>query len=74
MTRTFLVVPHALLPDLVDGHSATGALTPHWDFDCMAPIGGIRSDAHDMLNYLEAQLNDKNSAFALTHRPTFKSQ
>ena len=72
MDMTFLVVPPEMLPHLVDGHTATGALTPHWDFDVMAPIGGIKSTAHDMLNYLEAQLTDKNKAFALSHQPTFK--
>lgn len=72
MNRTFLVVPQQLLTQFADGHYANGLPAPHWDWDCMAPIGAIRSDAHDMLNYLEAQLNGKNKAYDLCRQPTLK--
>ncbi|MCP5114243.1 MAG: beta-lactamase family protein, partial [bacterium] len=32
-----------------------------WDMDVMAPAGGIRSTASDMLTYLEAQLNPESA-------------
>jgi CubicO group peptidase (beta-lactamase class C family) len=72
MSRTFLVVPQDLLPQFAAGHTPTGAPAAHWDWDCMAPIGAIRSTAHDMLNYLGAHLASKNKAFDLCHQPTFK--
>jgi CubicO group peptidase (beta-lactamase class C family) len=68
MTRT-------TLGGVVDSNEAQGYLNgspaAHWDFDVIAPAGAIRSSAHDLLNYLEAQLDGKNKAMQLTHRTTF---
>ena len=40
---------------------------PAWDLDAIAPAGGIRSTAGDMLTYLEAQLRADSPALRLSH-------
>jgi CubicO group peptidase (beta-lactamase class C family) len=72
MSESFINVPENLNAVFADGHNEKGIKVPHWNFDCMAPAGSIKSSAHDILNFLEAQLNDKNETFSLTHHPTFK--
>jgi CubicO group peptidase (beta-lactamase class C family) len=72
MGQSFLIVPQKLSQSFADGHSGTGTPVAHWDYDCMAPAGGIKSTANNMLNYLEAQITNRNKAFALCHQPTYK--
>ncbi len=47
--------------------SATGYLygkpAPYWQFDCMAGAGAIKSNASDMLNYLDAHIHSTNKGF-----------
>jgi CubicO group peptidase (beta-lactamase class C family) len=40
---------------------------PTWNLDAIAPAGGIRSTAGDMLTYLEAQLRADSPALRLSH-------
>ncbi len=76
MNSSFLKVPQNYLAKNVQGYAANGVATSHWDFDCIAPAGGIKSSASDMLTYLNAQLNTKNSnlnaMFNLAHKITYK--
>ncbi len=41
----------------IEGHFPLGHPVHAWDMDALAPAGGIRSTAGDMLTYLEANLN-----------------
>ncbi len=43
------------------GHSPDGALAVNWDFDVMAPAGGLRSTVEDLLIFLQAHLYPINS-------------
>lgn len=63
-------------PALVGGHDAFGQAVPHWNFDALAGAGALRSNADDMLRYLQAMMAGRNAAgspFALVQtaqRPT----
>jgi len=41
----------------IQGHSANHQPARAWDLDALAGAGALRSDASDMLTYLEAQLH-----------------
>ncbi len=41
-----------------------GKPAPYWDFDCLAGAGVIKSNASDMLNYLEAHYNGHYEKFS----------
>jgi serine-type D-Ala-D-Ala carboxypeptidase/endopeptidase len=46
---------------LTSGHSPDGVLAINWDFDVMAPAGGLRSTVEDLLLFLKAHLYPANS-------------
>ncbi len=71
MNSTGLLVGPKQSSLFVDGHDAANITTSHWDFDCMAPAGGIKSNAIDMLNYFEAQLTNKLKFSAQSHQSLF---
>ena len=65
----------SLTPDmkqrLIQGHDGNHKPAPPWDLTALAGAGGIRSDAADMLTYLEAELHpaklaDKTLGAAIT--------
>lgn len=43
---------------LVPGRNAVGKRVPNWTFQCMAPAGALRSNARDMVLFLEKQFQD----------------
>jgi CubicO group peptidase (beta-lactamase class C family) len=49
---------------LAVGHDGSLAPTANWDLPALAGAGALRSDAEDMLTFLEAQLGYKRSALA----------
>jgi CubicO group peptidase (beta-lactamase class C family) len=64
MTDTAISLPPNLLARLMQGHDGYGRPTPRWDLEkAFAGAGGIRSDAADMLTYLEAQMHPERSPF-----------
>jgi serine-type D-Ala-D-Ala carboxypeptidase/endopeptidase len=46
---------------LTSGHDSEGNVVPNWHFDALAGCGAIRSDAADLLKFLEASLGPANS-------------
>ncbi len=54
------------------GHSRRGKLVEHWHFEGMAPAGGLRSTAADLLRFLDANLDQKETplqrAFLQVHQ------
>ncbi len=61
---------------LVKAHTNRGAVTEHWEFDCMAPSGALRSNTTEMLNYLKFWIQEnenptlqraRNTALKLQH-------
>jgi CubicO group peptidase (beta-lactamase class C family) len=75
MNSTFLKVPKNYLAKRVQGYTSEGKETSYWDFDCIAPTGGIKSNAVDMIQYLNAQYLSKNmlsNAAILTQKETYK--
>lgn len=59
-------------PFLTTGHMGTIPVS-HWDLNALAPAGGIRSNAEDLVKYVKAQMGLLNSnlypAMALTQQP-----
>ncbi len=46
---------------LTPGHSPDGKVVSNWHFDALAGCGAIRSDAADLLKFIEANLGPANS-------------
>ena len=73
MQHTFIVIPPVEEKNFITGHNGKGAPVHGWDLNAMAPAGGIRSDAGDMLKYVVAQLHPPAGiiaqAVALQHEP-----
>lgn len=43
------------------GHDREGKIAPHFDVDVLAGAGGMNSNVHDMLTYLDANLGEPHS-------------
>ncbi|MGA7155359.1 MAG: serine hydrolase [Acidobacteriaceae bacterium] len=69
MTDTAIALTPAMRARFIQGYDGNGTAAHAWDLDALAGAGAIRSDAADMLTYLEAQLHpDHLPAGVLTHR------
>jgi CubicO group peptidase (beta-lactamase class C family) len=60
MPNTSIKLTPEMRANLAPGHNANG-IAENWDFDAMAGAGAIRSNAQDMLNYLQAHMNATQS-------------
>ena len=73
MAHTYIQIPAAEQRNFLPGHDLRDEPVHAWDLDSMAPAGGIRSDAADMMRYLRAQLDpparELAQAVALQHQP-----
>lgn len=74
MKSTGIEISPAMKARFIEGHDDSGKPARGWDLGSLQGAGGIRSDAADMLTYLEAQLHPEKltdttlaSAVPLTH-------
>lgn len=58
MTNTVIRLSDEQRARLAHGHSPQGEVVPGWDFDVFAPAGAFRSNAGDMLTFIEANLKE----------------
>jgi len=58
MTNTAIRLAHEQRMRLALGHSSKSEVVPSWDFDVFAPAGAFRSNAEDLLTFIEANLAD----------------
>lgn len=63
MKNTYVHVS-ATTPDSATGH-INGNKVPYWKFDALAGAGAIKSNAEDLLNYLEAHIKTGKKKFAM---------
>ena len=56
--------------EIVSPLDTKGNPVSHWDFNVLAPAGGIFSNISDMAKFAEAQLDPKYKALQLTHQKT----
>lgn len=49
--------------DFAQGHNAKGKAVQHWDFDAISPAGALRSNAVDMLLFVQSNLGIRNPYF-----------
>jgi CubicO group peptidase (beta-lactamase class C family) len=68
MPDTSVTLPDSRRDRLIGGHSRMAGPFPHWDFDVLAPAGGLRSTAEDMLSFLDANLRPRDDALGLALR------
>ncbi|MFM8471053.1 MAG: serine hydrolase domain-containing protein [Limisphaerales bacterium] len=61
MTNTAIRLADEQRARLTPGHSPKGEVVPGWDFDIFAPAGAFRSNATDLLAFLEANLTDADT-------------
>ncbi len=64
MKDTAVVLSPEQRSRLMQGYDAQRRPTPAWDLDAFASAGGIRSNAEDMLTYLEAELHPERTPFS----------
>lgn len=57
--------------NLATGYDLEGNPTTYWQNDLAQPAGGIRSTTHDMLLYIQQQLDPRNKAAQLSHELTY---
>ncbi len=69
MTATGITLTPDLTDRLAAGHVGT-AVVPHWDIPTLAGAGALRSNAHDMLIFLRANLGLTESALLSAMRTT----
>ncbi len=62
MTNTVIRLSDPQRARLSPGHSPKGEPVANWDFDVVAPAGAFRSDASDLLTFIEANLADSNTS------------
>lgn len=53
------------------GYTMEGSETSHWELGDFAGAGGLRSTPEDMINFVIANLKEKNDALKLSHSSTF---
>jgi CubicO group peptidase (beta-lactamase class C family) len=56
---------------LVKGFDANGEVVSNWDFDVLFGGGGILSTTEDLVKFVNAQFNPKNTELTITRKPTF---
>lgn len=61
MTNTAIRLTDGQRARLTPGHSAKGDVVPGWDFDVFAPAGAFRSNASDLLTFVEANLAEADT-------------
>lgn len=66
MTDTFVEVPFNRLIGLTDGHDLQLNKTKHWQLPTLAGAGAIKSTTQDMVRFLQANINRKPLAAALS--------
>ncbi len=75
MTSTTLTVSAENQARFASGHASDGDPTPAFPFAVLAPAGGIRSSAADMLRFVQANLGQVDAsispALRRTHAPQF---
>lgn len=72
LTHTFIQIPSSEAVNFLTAHGPHNEPGHAWDLDAMAPAGGIRSTADDMLTYLVAQIHPPTglqAAITLQHQP-----
>lgn len=75
MAHTGVELNRTQLKYLAQGHTKKGRKTNHWQLTGMAPAGGLKSSAGDMVKFLQANLSLNATeqliadAFAQTHEP-----
>jgi D-alanyl-D-alanine-carboxypeptidase/D-alanyl-D-alanine-endopeptidase len=70
MESTAVALSPSMRARLAPGHDAEGRAVANWDMDALAGAGAVRSDAHDMIRYLQAMMSaGPDTAYALAREP-----
>lgn len=59
---------------MIQGYTATGKSTPHWNLGLFTPAGALLTGTQDMLKYLAYQLEEKDKACKKSHQVTFSGK
>jgi CubicO group peptidase (beta-lactamase class C family) len=73
LKNTAVELTPAMKANCIQGHGANHQPVKGWDLDALAGAGAIRSDAADMLTYLEAQLHPNHLPVAASSTPAGKT-
>ncbi|NJD18646.1 MAG: DUF3471 domain-containing protein [Gemmatimonadetes bacterium] len=61
MSHTGMTLTPDMQSWMVKGHDQAGDVVPLWSFDALAGAGALRSDMHDMLTFLKANVGEPRS-------------
>jgi serine-type D-Ala-D-Ala carboxypeptidase/endopeptidase len=61
LTNTVIHLNAEQRDHLAPGHNPQGQIVPNWDMDALAGCGALRSDAHDLLTFLSANLQTNST-------------
>ncbi len=71
MRQTKIALSKSDFEIFAQGYDVEGNPTPYWRNRIAEPDGGIRSTTHDMILFMQEQMNTKDSAAWLSHQLTF---
>ncbi len=74
MSNTAIRLSEEQKKRLSPGHDAQGAVVPGWRFDVLAPAGGFRSNADDVLKFLAANLAGADSKISKALHESHKTR
>jgi CubicO group peptidase (beta-lactamase class C family) len=77
MAMSGVALSPSMKANLALGHDESGKVVPNWDFASLAGAGALRSNAEDMLRFVDANLGDAPSALReailTSHKPLAKA-
>ena len=74
MRETGVAMSAAMQAQLAPGHDRSGKVVPNWDLAVLAGAGGIRSNAHDLLIYVEALMHTPPASTPMGLRAVWQDQ
>lgn len=73
MTNTAIKLNAVQQTLFTTGYNSEGIETPHWELPDLNAAGGLRSNAKDMLQFMKANLEQKNETLKLAQQPQLKT-
>ncbi|UVI38394.1 serine hydrolase domain-containing protein [Qipengyuania spongiae] len=73
MSMTAYGRPDTLSPWMTKGHNKDGAVASYFDVDVLAGGGGLNSNVHDLLSYLDANIGEATSPLEASLREAHRA-
>jgi CubicO group peptidase (beta-lactamase class C family) len=74
MSHTGMTLTPEMQEWMAKGHNQAGAVVPLWDFSALAGAGALRSDMHDMLLFLRANVGEPRTGLERAMRTAHEAR